>query len=99
MGGYTLSNQDTRRAAAEQLVLRIKNTRDERALLIALDALQQARTEGSKCTWVYDEYHDCYDTGCHEAYCLIDGTLDENRHRYCPYCGGQIEARAQEGGS
>lgn len=43
-----------------------------------------------QCAWKYDEWSDCYDTACEHAYCLIDGTLEENEHRYCPYCGGKI---------
>lgn len=41
------------------------------------------------CNWTNNgEY---YDTSCDEAYCLIDGTLSENKHLYCPYCGGRIK--------
>ncbi len=44
-----------------------------------------------RCAWTYDEDMDYYETGCQHAYCLNDGTLEENKHRYCPYCGGWIE--------
>ena len=42
------------------------------------------------CVWTYDDIDDCYNTGCGNAYCLVDGTLEENEHRYCPYCGHSI---------
>ena len=48
--------------------------------------------ERADCTWTYDDYSDYYETACGEAYCLADGTLDENRHRFCVYCGGKIRA-------
>ncbi len=67
---------------------------------------QHAHTEPPSCLWTYDDIDDCYNTGCGNAYCLVDGTLEENDHKYCPYCGGpiqedaraaQIEALDQEG--
>ena len=48
------------------------------------------------CVWTYDDIDDCYNTGCGNAYCLVDGTLEENEHTHCPYCGGQIEAQGGE---
>ena len=49
-----------------------------------------------RCKWYIaedeggDEY---YDTECGEAYVLVDGTLEENKHNYCPFCGGKIDAK------
>ena len=42
---------------------------------------------------------DYYETACKNAYCLADGTLKDNDHKYCPYCGGliQLAQQAQEG--
>jgi len=46
--------------------------------------------EEKNCKWTYDEDHCYYDTNCGKSYGLIDGTLKENSHIYCPYCGGKI---------
>ena len=43
------------------------------------------------CEWSNDKDYEYYETSCSEAYCLIDGTLTENKHLYCPYCGGKIK--------
>lgn len=41
-------------------------------------------------------------TVCKRGYSLEDGTLEENYHKYCPYCGGLIQlaqqAQEQQGG-
>ena len=44
------------------------------------------------CVWEYDDYHDCFDTGCGNSLCLIDGGPEENGYLYCPCCGKTIEA-------
>lgn len=45
------------------------------------------------CRWKYDEWHDYYDTGCGQAYCLEEGSPATNTYKYCPGCGGRIEVR------
>ena len=54
----------------------------------------------ASCAWKYDDIDDYYETACKNAYCLADGTLKDNEHKYCPYCGGliQLAQQAQEGG-
>ena len=54
----------------------------------------------ASCEWTYDDMDDYYETACKNAYCLADGTLKDNDHKYCPYCGGliQLAQQAQEGG-
>lgn len=44
-----------------------------------------------RCEWKYDDIDNCYETACRHAYCLIEGTLADNDHHYCPYCGGKIK--------
>ena len=44
-----------------------------------------------KCKWIYDEYHDYWDTKCGEGQIFTDGGPKENKYRYCPYCGKEIE--------
>ncbi len=43
------------------------------------------------CEWTYDDMDDYYETACKRGYSLEDGTLEENYHKYCPYCGGLIQ--------
>ena len=50
---------------------------------------QQGRV--GACEWKYDDMGDYYETACKHAYCLADGTLKDNKHKYCPYCGGLIQ--------
>jgi len=46
--------------------------------------------EEKTCEWEYDEEFCFYNTECDEAYQLEIGTLEENKHNYCPFCGGRI---------
>ena len=64
---------------------------------ITPDSYQQGRV--ASCEWKYDDMDDYYETACKNAYCLADGTLKDNEHKYCPYCGGliQLAQQAQEG--
>ena len=61
------------------------------------DSYQQGRAVA--CEWTYDDIDDYYETACKNAYCLADGTLKDNEHKYCPYCGRliQLAQQAQEG--
>ena len=46
------------------------------------------------CKWehIVDSYNDYYETECGNDFCLCnDETLEENKMRYCPYCGGRIK--------
>ena len=64
---------------------------------ITPDSYRQGRV--ASCEWTYDDMDDYYETACKNAYCLADGTLKDNDHKYCPYCGGliQLAQQAQEG--
>jgi len=44
-----------------------------------------------KCTWVYDEPWNFWETACGEAFTISDGSLEENKFRYCPFCGKLIK--------
>lgn len=46
------------------------------------------------CTWTLDtsDWGDShYETGCGEAFCFFDGTPEDNKIRFCPYCGRALE--------
>ena len=43
-----------------------------------------------KCKWKYEDIDDFYETECGEAHCFIEAGLEENKYKYCPYCGNII---------
>ncbi len=45
----------------------------------------------NKCKWTYDSSIDAWNTSCDEIHCFIVGKPNENKHRYCPYCGKLLE--------
>ena len=47
-------------------------------------------TIGRKCAWTCDEYEDAWDTGCGNLFSFIDGSPEENKFKYCCYCGGNL---------
>jgi len=44
-----------------------------------------------KCTWTYDDLLDAWDTSCGECFILTEGTLEENKIIFCPFCGKLIK--------
>ena len=48
------------------------------------------KREPEICTWEADSEGN-YSTSCGETFTLIDGTPEENRMKYCPYCGKPIK--------
>ncbi len=42
------------------------------------------------CEWKWDDVDDYWETGCGNAYCIIEGTPTENKMKFCPYCGGAL---------
>jgi len=49
-----------------------------------------------KCEWKYDEDFEYYNTSCGAEYALYDGTLEENEHHHCPFCGRKISLLTKE---
>ena len=44
------------------------------------------------CKWEWNgEDFDYYDTECGETFYIESGTLKENKIKYCPFCGKEIE--------
>ena len=44
-----------------------------------------------RCGWKYDDIDNFYETQCGEGYCCNDGTINEHKIKFCPFCGGKIE--------
>lgn len=48
-------------------------------------------TSEETCTWKDIQYDsDTWETDCGELWCLYEGTPEENRMKFCPYCGKKI---------
>jgi len=47
--------------------------------------------EMQACTWTYDDMDDKWDSACGEAWQFVDGGPEENRVRYCHYCGKPVQ--------
>lgn len=43
------------------------------------------------CKWGLNSEYDMYETGCDRGFQCIDGDIEENGFKFCPYCGGRIE--------
>jgi len=47
------------------------------------------------CMWSFDKSEDdtrCYDTSCGSGHMFIDGGIEDNDYKFCPYCGKEIES-------
>lgn len=44
-----------------------------------------------KCKWeIYDSDNRIFMTECGELHEFIEGGIEENEYKFCPYCGGEI---------
>ncbi len=51
------------------------------------------------CEWIADsnnEYEAVWNTSCHNAFVIIDGTPESNGFVYCAYCGKPLKQVQQE---
>jgi len=44
----------------------------------------------SECEWTYEGSNDVWETACGKAFCIVEGTPQENEIRYCCFCGGKL---------
>jgi hypothetical protein len=44
------------------------------------------------CPWVYNETDDFYETSCNNGWMFTEGTVKQNKVRFCPYCGKLVVA-------
>jgi len=42
------------------------------------------------CRWTHDEYG-AYDTECGNKFEVTTGTPEDNKMRFCPYCGHRLK--------
>src|SRR5690606_3775335 len=50
----------------------------------------------ASCTWTQDADDGFWYTECGNAYEFMEDGPEENNHKFCPYCGGQIKEIARE---
>lgn len=63
--------------------------KEETAFLEELDDSQKC--DSKRCRWTRDsEDSDIWLTGCGEVWCLNEGTLADNRIKFCPFCGRNV---------
>jgi hypothetical protein len=43
-----------------------------------------------KCDWTENSDPDYWETSCGEAFIIIEGTPQDNKMKYCPFCGQEI---------
>ena len=46
------------------------------------------------CEWGYLEDDDAWETSCDEMHYLNPGNPEDNRYKFCPYCGQRLTMRA-----
>lgn len=49
-----------------------------------------AHGERVECHWLYDEDICSYTTQCGDPFFIPDGTREENKIKFCPFCGLKI---------
>lgn len=56
-------------------------------------------SEVKKCEWIAEGLSDDwyeepdernYRTSCENLHTFIDGAIEENKYKFCPYCGNEI---------
>ena len=71
---------------AERNLLSFRELRAEWAATIR----SRPATAPATCTWKENEEYGMYETGCGNAFQTIEGDIEENNFKFCPYCGGKI---------
>lgn len=49
------------------------------------------KTDTRPCIWTFDPDGYCWDTDCKQTFIIEDGTPEENRMRFCCFCGGELK--------
>lgn len=45
------------------------------------------------CIWIYDQWHDMWETSCDNAFQFMEGDWVENKFEFCPYCGKNLQGK------
>lgn len=45
------------------------------------------------CEWESDRDGEFYETDCGEAHTFFEGNIEQNNHRFCPYCGRKTKEK------
>ena len=47
--------------------------------------------KNDKCKWQLEDDTGIYYSQCGDAFIFEHGDMEDNKFKYCPYCGGRIE--------
>lgn len=48
------------------------------------------------CTWKMEDVNgDVYDTDCGNCFQFNDGSPEENKFKFCPYCGRHVKEKTE----
>lgn len=50
------------------------------------------------CVWKENEEYGMWETGCGNSFEFIEGDIEENNFKFCPYCGFRIDQEIKRGG-
>lgn len=42
------------------------------------------------CVWTHDDDHELYETSCGNGWSFTEGGIEENKVKFCPFCGGTV---------
>jgi hypothetical protein len=62
------------------------------------DASHYAHTRHLVCHWtpMFNDQEGAWETQCGDAFWINDGTPEENKMSFCPYCGGALLQEKQD---
>jgi hypothetical protein len=56
------------------------------------------KTSTFLCKWEIDPHDEqcIHHTSCGEAHCFVDGDVQDNQYKFCPFCGNEIKEIKKE---
>lgn len=82
LGGDEMSEDDLH----EMQFATLNGTRDFR----------DVNTSDKVCQWKENDEYGYWETGCKGIFEFIEGDIEDNTFKFCPYCGGKIKELRQE---
>lgn len=68
-------------------------------MLLGLEVIERIsipQPEQKECKWKQWSEGDTFDTDCDNCFSLIEGSIEENNFKHCPYCGKLIKVVNEE---
>jgi hypothetical protein len=64
--------------------------------LVKLLMKGNVNTSDKVCQWKENDEYGYWETGCKGIFEFIEGDIEDNTFKFCPYCGGKIKELRQE---